>query len=92
MKPQDYQKVAHGWVHSMYFLALTQLRIICKQPVSLTLRKLAKIVIFHTRMPILDWEPAPGGTDALAALQPLFPPATLDEHEINSLTQWMYEQ
>ena len=48
--------------------------------------------VFRPLMPILDWEPAPGGADALARLQPLFPPATLDEHEINSLTQWMYEQ
>ena len=28
-------------------------------------------------MPILDWEPAPGGATALAELQPLFPPAPL---------------
>ena len=48
--------------------------------------------VFQPLMPILNWEPAPGGADALAALQPLFPPATLDEHEINSLTQWLYEQ
>ena len=48
--------------------------------------------VFHPLMPILDWEPAPGGAEALARLQPLFPPATLDEHEINSLTQWLYEQ
>ena len=26
-------------------------------------------------MPILNWEPAPGGSEALAALLPLFPPA-----------------
>ena len=31
--------------------------------------------VFRPLMPILDWEPAPGGTDALAALQPLFTPA-----------------
>ena len=28
-------------------------------------------------MPILNWEPAPGGAEALAALLPLFPPAPL---------------
>ena len=43
-------------------------------------------------MPILNWEPAPGGAASLAELQPLFPPESLDEHEINSLTQWLYEQ
>ena len=48
--------------------------------------------VFRPLMPILNWEPAPGGADALARLQPLFPPATLDEHEINSLTPWLYEQ
>lgn len=31
--------------------------------------------IFRPLMPILNWEPAPGGADALAALQRLFPPA-----------------
>lgn len=31
--------------------------------------------VFRPLMPILDWEPAHGGADALAALQPLFPPA-----------------
>ena len=31
--------------------------------------------IFRPLMPILNWEPAPGGADALAALHPLFPHA-----------------
>ena len=48
--------------------------------------------VFRPLMPILDWEPAKGGADALAALQPLFPPAPLGEYKINSLTPWLYEQ
>ena len=31
--------------------------------------------VFRPLMPILNWEPAPGGAEALAELQPLFPPA-----------------
>ena len=31
--------------------------------------------VFRPLMPILNWEHAKGGSDALAALQPLFPPA-----------------
>ena len=31
--------------------------------------------VFRPLMPILNWEHAKGGADALAALQPLFPPA-----------------
>ena len=34
-----------------------------------------QLEVFRHLMPILDWEPAPGGADALAALQPLFPHA-----------------
>lgn len=37
--------------------------------------------IFRPLMPILNWEPAPGGADALARLQPLFPPAPPAPHE-----------
>ena len=33
--------------------------------------------VFRPFMPILNWEPAPGGAEALSALQPLFPPAPL---------------
>ena len=33
-------------------------------------------------MPILNWEPAKGGSDALAALQPLFPPAPPAQPEV----------
>ena len=33
--------------------------------------------VFRPLMPILNWEPAPGGAASLAELQPLFPPATL---------------
>ena len=47
---------------------------------------------FQPLMPILNWEPAPGGAEALAALQRLFPPAPLVEYKINSLTPWLYEQ
>lgn len=33
-------------------------------------------------IPILDWEPAPGGADALAALLPLFPPESMDVRRV----------
>lgn len=36
-----------------------------------------QLEVFRPLMPILEWEPARGGADALAALQPLFPPSPL---------------
>ncbi len=39
------------------------------------IRTVTQWEIFRPLMPILNWEPAPGGADALARLQPLFPPA-----------------
>ena len=38
--------------------------------------------VFRPLMPILDWEPAPGGADALAALLPLFPPESMDVRRV----------
>ena len=38
--------------------------------------------VFRPLMPILNWEPAKGGADALAALQPLFPPAPPAQPEV----------
>ena len=54
---------------------------------------------FRPLMPIFDWESAPGGTDAQAALLPLFPPKSLDVPEgymdddlerSNPYKQWMH--
>ena len=38
--------------------------------------------VFRPLMPILNWEPAPGGADALAELQQLFPPEPPAQSEV----------